>query len=644
MCGLVGAFSPDGIGVPVGQNMIDQMLAPIRHRGPDGEGTWIDDHVGIGHRRLAIIDLSAAGAQPMTSDSGRYVLAFNGEIYNAEALRGGLAKTDYRGHSDTEVLLAMIEQHGLGKTLRAAVGMFAIALWDRRDKRLSLARDRLGEKPLYYGWAGRRLIFGSELKGLRVAPDFDGTPSSAAIAEVLAFGHLSSQRSIYAAMCQVGPGEILAWQVGRVAPGEEPCSREHFWEAAQAVRHGAEHPFKGTVEDAADALQDVLTDAISLQSHADVPVGVFLSGGVDSSLVTALLARAAPGRVRSYSIGFDREAFDEAAAAKAVARAIGTDHTEWYVSEEEARRIVPTLADIFDEPLADSSQIPMLILARLARTDVTVALSGDGADELMGGYSKYLRGDRLWSHPLRPVLGPLLAGVNYAVSPAIRRLESAGVAPRLPWHSVSAATDLYANRDRAAFVDSVSMLNRSPASFMPLDAARVVGTAEDGDHAMLSYRRHAMLADSQSYLPGDILTKVDRTTMAASLESRAPFLDHRVVELAASFPDQLLFDDKGGKLPARTLLYRLVPRALVDRPKAGFCVPLGDWLRGDLRQWAYDVLLSSTSTQVLAVDRATALLDRHIRGPHDLSARLWPMLTLASWASRAFAPVAADAA
>ncbi|MFZ3484838.1 asparagine synthase (glutamine-hydrolyzing) [Sphingomonas sp. 3-13AW] len=633
MCGITGIFTPYGSDPSRRDAIGRQMAARLRHRGPDADGFWSDDHVLLGHRRLAIVELSPLGAQPMASDSGRYVLSFNGEIYNFVALRDALSAAGhrFRSHSDTEVLLALIDRDGLAGALSACVGMFAIALWDRQERRLSLARDRMGEKPLYYGWCGQSLVFGSELKALTAHPGFDRRPSPAALEDVLARGFVGPADSIYASVSQVPPATIVSWDMTEIGTPDWNDGQQHrYWDRERVARDGLANPFVGSIDDAADALQATLANAIALQSHADVPVGVFLSGGVDSSLVTALMVALAPDRVRSYSIGFLSKQYDEAIAARAVADYLGTQHRDRYVSEQEALALVPDLAGIYDEPFADSSQIPMVILSRLAREDVTVALSGDGADELLGGYNKYARGDRLWHASTRPLLASGLRGADLIARPIAAMASRTNAARRIPWHSLSSASDLYQAGDRDTFIRSLGMLNRRAAQFVAVPSPS--GCSGLACSSGFSYRRAAMLDDLRSYLPGDILTKVDRATMTASLESRAPFLDHRLVELCARFPDALLFDGDEGKRVARHLLYRLVPRPLVDRPKAGFMVPLGEWLRGELQPWARDLLASPATASVLNVPRCRSLLDQHCRGPHDLSARIWPILSVAAWA------------
>ncbi len=611
-----------------------RMLARIDHRGPDDEGLWIEGPVALGHRRLSIVDLSPLGHQPMVSATGRYVVAFNGEIYNHAELRAVLARsgTPFKGHSDTEVLLALIERDGLPAALAHCVGMFAIVAWDRHQRVLHLARDRFGEKPLYYGWCGHAFLFGSELRALAAHPAFDDSLDAVSALGVVQHGYVAPDRSIYRHLRQVAPGTCLSLPAAMPAASLPPP--HIYWDPVAVARHGAEQPFAGTFEDAMAELERRLRDAVALQVQADVPVGAFLSGGVDSSLVTALMCQASGTRVRSYSIGFSRASHNEAEHAKAVARHLGTEHTEWYVDEDEAERLVPKLADIYDEPLADASQIPTLVLARLVRRDVKVALSGDGADEVFGGYPKYARGERLWHTPGRLALGLLARLVDRQLSPALRRALPATVGRRVPWHRINTAAALYGARSPAALADLLGTLNREASSFLAPALRAEMDTRACRPATLARYRREAMLRDIQTYLPGDILTKVDRATMSASLESRAPLLDHRLFEFAATLPDTYLFEGGAGKRILRALLYRLVPRALVDRPKSGFMAPLSDWLRGGLKPWAYDVLATPSAARVLDVDRCRGLLDLHCQGHHDLSSRVWPLLTLAAWAHR----------
>jgi len=636
MCGLAGLI--DGAGLPQrGSALLRRMLATIIHRGPDDDGQWLECGVALGHRRLAIVELSSLGHQPMHSTSGRYVIAFNGEVYNHQALRRDLERKgdSFRGHSDTEVLLALIERHGLEGALHLCVGMFAIALWDRRERVLQLARDRFGEKPLYFGRAGEDFVFASELSAITAHPDFDPVPSTVALTQVVRRGYVGSAQCIYHSLQQVPPGTIVKVLPGD-ASGRWQIDETRFWDPLQVARQSRMSPFTGSFDEAVNEFERLLAGAVALQLQADVPVGAFLSGGIDSSLVAAFMQQASGGRVRSYSIGFDRPAFNEAEHAKAVAKHLGTAHTEWYVDEQEALALVPKLGAIFGEPFADASQIPTLILARLVRSDVTVALSGDGADELFGGYPKYLRGARLNRTPARAMLARALHSADRAVTSLTKRMPRSLVA-QTRWHTVGSAAALFGASSRESLASAVGDLNHWPERYLSphLTCAASRAHAEhltNDDLTDMSFERLAMLQDICSYLPADILVKVDRATMAASLESRAPFLDHRIFAFAASLPDEFLFEGAQGKRLLRKSLYRHIPRDLVDRPKQGFQVPLGEWLRGALKPWAADLLTSSAAAGCLNVERCMALLQQHWSGPHDLSSRIWPLLMIANWA------------
>lgn len=629
MCGIAGFIDTRAADEAHQRATLQRMLTRIAHRGPDDSGVWIEGPVALGHRRLAIVDLSPLGHQPMSSPSGRYAMVYNGEIYNHGRLRIELERSGvrFRGHSDSEVLLALIERDGLAAALRLCVGMFAIALWDRQLHQLQLARDRFGEKPLYFGWCGGTLLFGSELKALRAHEQFDPTLDAASACSVLQRGYVAADRSIHRSIRQVAPATCVTIPLAAGAAG---LSVVHYWDPVAIAEHGRQHVFTGSFDDAVDELQRLLQDAVSMQLQADVPVGSFLSGGVDSSVVTALMVKASRSTVSSYSIGFHLASHNEAEHAKAVAAHLGTRHTEWYVSEGEAQQVVPTLARYYDEPLADASQIPTLALARLVRKDVTVALSGDGADEVFGGYPKYRRGDALWAaRSPRRALATRLA--DTCVAPLARRLLPGRLAARVPWHRLSTAAALYAASSPQELAELLGTLNRDAAQFLAPALRDQAGFAAPALPAWGSYRRSAMLGDILTYLPGDILAKVDRATMSVALEGRAPLLDHRIFELAATLPEDYLFDEGGGKRVLRALLYRLVPQALVDRPKSGFSAPLSSWLRGGLRSWAYDVVNCDAATQTLDVKRCKALLDLHCQGRHDLSSRVWPIVTLAAW-------------
>jgi asparagine synthase (glutamine-hydrolysing) len=633
MCGIAGLVRANGAQLGAeGEQLLRGMLERLRHRGPDDQGVWREGAVGLGHRRLSILDLSPLGHQPMQSRSGRYVLTYNGEVYNFEEHRAWLSERGwcFRGHSDTEILLALIEEFGLELALQRCVGMFALALFDREQGCLQLARDRLGEKPLYYAWCGADLAFGSELKAVSALPGFSGSFNAQSVRAILSRGHMQADASIYQDVFQVPPGTIATWPVSTLVQGAMPEKKAYWLPTAFAVpdRVGA---YAGSFNDAKSEVRFLLTRAVAQQSRADVSVGAFLSGGVDSSLVTALMSEFAPGQVRSYSIGFEQPGFNEADHARQVAKHIGTQHMEFILTEKEAAALVPNLTRYYDEPLADASQIPTIVLARMVRRDVTVALSGDGADEVFGGYSHYTRGYAKWNLPARLWRGRALAAAERVSRPISTAPRLSKLARQVPWHSLGSGAALFMAQDRSTFIRLTKDLNRAPDYYLAEELAYQPASESDLP-VHLPFRRAAMLADIQSYLPGDILVKVDRATMAFSLESRAPFLDHRVVEFADGLPETFLFGPAGGKRILRELLYDLVPRQLIDRPKCGFNAPIGAWLRNGLRAWAFDSLSSRAVAPVLNRERCLALLDRHCAGPHDLSARIWPMLTIAAWA------------
>jgi asparagine synthase (glutamine-hydrolysing) len=625
MCGIAGILlTPAAKSVGSMEAHLDRMLQTLHHRGPDGAGTHTEGPLALGHRRLAIVDLSPLGRQPMQAASGRHVIAFNGEIYNHASLRQELQATGikFRGRSDTEVLLALIDQVGLQPALERCTGMFAIALWDRATQTLHLARDRLGEKPLYWGRCNGLWLFGSELKALRAHPAFDAGIEPLSMAALLRHGYIPAPHSIHRGVSQVRPGAIVS-----ITPGAEPVERR-WWTPAQAVARGTQAPWTGIYEDAVTSLETLLRQAVGDQMQADVPLGAFLSGGIDSSLIVALMQAQASRAVQSYTIAFDESGVNEAPHAAAVARHLGTRHTELTVTSADALATVPLLASMYDEPLGDSSQIPTALVARLARQHVTVALSGDGGDEFFGGYRKYALGERLRAWPGRRALGAAMHGLPLGLLEGLERRVGrhrlASPRARSLRHWLSAADD-------RTLALRLSEMNACSDQLLALPVRSEVLQLDDTVPG-LDYRRTAMLLDSQHYLPDDVLVKVDRATMHASLESRAPLLDHRIAEFAARLPTAWLCDARGGKRILREVLYRHVPAVLVDRPKQGFSVPLARWLRGELRGWASDLMQDSPRTSHLVnLPAARTLLDDHLQGRRDNSAALWPLLSLLAW-------------
>jgi asparagine synthase (glutamine-hydrolysing) len=611
MCGLAGFLSPNRSDIEAAGDVLSAMTGAIRHRGPDDVGTWIDAETGfaLGHRRLAVLDLSAAGHQPMLSPSGRFVIAYNGEIYNHLDLRRMLRRNHWQGSSDTETLVAAIEELGLERTLRAAVGMFAVALWDREGRTLSLARDRLGEKPLYYGWQGRTFLFGSELKALRRHPEFRGEIDRAALADYVRNGYVPGPKSIFAGIGKLPPGCVATIRAD--GQSSDVAAPSPYWRLENVIADSVGWRFKGSDEDAVAELEQLLLDAIKGQQLADVPLGAFLSGGVDSSVVAALMCATSTAPVKTFSIGFEEQAYDEAPHARAVAQHLETDHTELYVSARSAMDVIPELPAVYDEPFADPSQIPTVLVARLARRHVTVALSGDGGDELFCGYSRYENATATWRRlsavplPLRTAIRPLTRGALRA-GIATRDVDSFYQFTNTQWKS-----------HPRLVVGSGMLPSRREYPPAPLDDPR----------------ERMMYTDIGSYLPDDILVKVDRAAMAVSLETRVPLLDHRVVEFAWRLPIELKTRGGVGKWPLKQILYKRVPRELVERPKMGFGVPLESWLRGPLREWADDLLTEKRIAaegffDAKAIRREWAL---HLSGRKDRHYGLWTMLMFQSW-------------
>ena len=624
MCGLAG-FAATSSG-DLGRD-VRRMCDAIVHRGPDDSGEWIDAESGValGFRRLAIIDLSAAGHQPMFSASGRYVATLNGEIYNFEALRAELPAIAYRGHSDTEVMLAAFDAWGVEEAVKRFNGMFAIAVWDREARRLYLVRDRMGVKPLYYGFAGSAFVYASELKAIRRHPAFDPRIDRGAVSLYLRFLYIPAPFSIYEGIAKVMPGTIVTYD-----PATRRVETTVYWSARDAAMRGAAERFDGSEDDAAREVETLLRDAIRLRMIADVPLGVFLSGGIDSSLVTALMQAESRTPVRTFTIGFRDAAYDEAPFAKAVARHLGTEHTELYMSERDALDVIPKLASMYDEPFADSSQIPTHLVAMLARRHVTVTLSGDGGDELFGGYTRYFIGQRLlralrWvPSAVRPAAGRALQ----MLSPQAwdRLLFRARVGGRI--HKV--ARMLKSNDLDAMYFELVShwpnIVRDAPDRAAPV-------TVRSEWPPLASFIERMMYFDQISYLPDDILAKVDRASMAVSLEAREPLLDYRLVELSWRLPPSMKVRGGRGKHILRRVLDRYVPSSMIDRPKMGFGIPLGAWLRGPLREWA-DALLDPAAIdkhQLLDPLPVREKWEEHLAGRNDWSFYLWGVLMLQVW-------------
>ena len=660
MCGVTGILCSEYKKDLV--KTIRSMTETIHHRGPDDVGVWLDDSAGValGHRRLSIVDLSAAGHQPMESSGGRYVLVFNGEIYNHKDIRQQLEvgskqqsrePIQWRGHSDTETLLACFEAWGIEETLNKAVGMFAIALWDKEGGKLYLARDRMGEKPLYYGWVNGAFVFGSELKALKAYPGFNNAISRDVLALYLQYNYVPTPHSIYENIYKLEPGCYLSLTTDAVsiplitAPevGVEyqGLSLHRWWSLADKIQNQSGELIHNE-KDALDGLDNRLRDSIRLQSIADVPLGAFLSGGIDSSTIVALMQSEAVSPVKTFTIGFSESEHNESVYAKEVARHLGTEHTELYLSSNDALDVISRLPELYDEPFSDSSQIPTFLVSQMAKQHVTVALSGDGGDELFGGYNRYLWSRRLWAKfawlpfAARHALGRLLlsqpAGrIDHFAQFLLRFVSRDGV--------ILLGEKVYKVAELLLWARNIDDLYRSVITTWksPLP---VVG-AEAGDlFARLSpipefssVEERMMYLDAMSYLPDDILCKADRAAMGVSLETRVPFLDHRVVEYAWRLPLSMKIKDGQGKWLLRQLLYKHVPKELIERPKQGFAIPLADWLRGPLRDWAEELLDEHRLKQGGYFDPESIRYKwrEHLSGKGNWQHHLWSVLMFQAW-------------
>ena len=641
MCGIVGILaSSESI-----KSIFPEVVRRLAHRGPDDSGTWFDEAagLGLGHARLSILDLSPAGHQPMHSACGRYVIVFNGEIYNHLVLRQQLGEHApvWRGHSDTETLLACFSAWGVAKTLKATVGMFAIALWDRQEKKLLLARDRLGEKPLYYGFVGGAFVFASELKALTLLPGFSGEIDRGALALLLRHNAIPAPHCIYQGLAKLPPGMWLELGVDQARQRSRPALQA-YWSAVEVAMAGVANPLAFASDaEAVDALEAELARSVAGQMLADVPLGAFLSGGVDSSTVVALMQAQSSRPVKTFSIGFREEGYDEAVFAAAVARHLGTEHTELYVSPEDALGVIPRLPTLYDEPFSDSSQIPSFLVAQLARERVTVSLSGDGGDELFGGYSRYFLAARLWRkiermpQSLRSAAARLILALPPPTWDALYALAAPFIPPNRRW---PAPGDKLHKGAALLNCDNGTALYRGLVSHWD-PAGVVLGAAEPATllsgalPALPSFSEQMMLLDAISYLPDDILVKVDRAAMAVSLETRVPLIDHRVFEFAWRLPMHYKVRGGTGKWLLRQVLYKHVPRELIDRPKMGFGVPIDSWLRGPLREWAESLLSESRLRQEGYFNPAPIRQKwlEHQSGARNWQYHLWDILMFQAW-------------
>lgn len=647
MCRIAGFWDPRLNNISYWEEVIIAMRDSMTYGGPDDAGYYLDPESGLalGHRRLAILDLSPLGHQPMFSSSGRFGIVYNGEVYNYKAIAKELEAKGriFKGTSDTEVILEAIEEWGIEKTVNQFIGMFALAVWDSQEKILFLVRDRLGIKPLYYGWIKDALVFASELKAFRAYPGFTPSIDREVLGLFFRHNYVPGPYSIYKNIWKLMPGRILP--INRTSLETKQLTPSSYWTAAEIIQKGQEDPYKGSLDEAEEELEALLSDAIRLRLISDVPLGAFLSGGIDSSTVVSLMQVSSNAVVRTFSIGFDQAAYNEAPYAKSVANHLGTDHTELYVTEKEAQGIIPLLASMYDEPFADSSQIPTYILSKLTRQHVTVSLSGDGGDELFCGYDRYMWGEEIWEKMswMPPWMKRALRTLLVSVSPSNWDHVSARLSKFLPVflktsrpgdrvHKLAEAL-LFSNRTElyhwlvSHWRDPLSLvkgMNQEPPTAFN----------NNGHNLSLDeFIQEMQFLDLITYLPDDILTKVDRASMAVALEARVPLLDHRIVELAWRLPLHFKFQNGTGKWILRKILDKYVPQKLIDRPKMGFGIPIDFWLRGPLKDWAEDLLSEDRIKREGYLNHkiVSCKWQEHFSGKRDWQYLLWDVLMWESW-------------
>lgn len=657
MCGLAGIFCSTPQRKII--DHLDKMTSCLIHRGPNDEGLWSEGQIGLGHRRLSIIDLSSNGAQPMQSNCGRFVLSYNGEIYNHLEIRTML-ETDgvapiWRGHSDTETLLVAIKHWGIDKTLCRVNGMFAFAIWDKEKRKLSLARDRMGEKPLFWGWAGKDLIFGSELKALRAHPECSSQICQESLSQYLQFTYIPAPQSIYSNIYKLEPGTILSINSSPpsvppkkpIRPGENygTISIHRYWELNSQIEAGANELIKDKQE-AIFRTQQVLGKAVEDQMISDVPLGAFLSGGVDSSTVVALMQERSVRPIKTFTIGFKESEYDESIHAAEVAKHLGTNHTNILLSEADARDIIPNLPQLYDEPFADSSQIPTHLVCRAASQHVSVALTGDGADELFGGYNRYLYGPKLWKY---------MSNLPFSIRKLIGKTSI--MLSENSWNNLGQAynkirpgntgishlgSKVHRLGERLGLINSLDDLHTYMASNWIEPERLFINKNFEADlnyHYKISEINNdnpiskMMAKDMHGYLPDDILCKLDRAAMGVSLETRTPFLDPNVIKLSTRLPVEMKINETQSKWALRQVLYNYVPRDIIDRPKAGFAIPIGSWLRGPLRGWAENLLSTERIKKdgIFKPDLIKHTWNEHLSQSKDGTSKLWSILMFQAW-------------
>lgn len=639
MCGIVGYINTKKID---DRDVIQKMMRAIIHRGPDDEGYWVSDNhnVVLGHRRLSILDLSKEGHQPMQSACGRYILVFNGEVYNFVKLRVELELlgNKFRGHSDTEVMLAAISQWGLEAAVKKFNGMFALALWDKKKRQLHLVRDRVGIKPLYYGWNNGTFLFGSELKAMRLYPGFNAEIDRDILPLYFQYGYIPAPYSIYKDIFKLLPGTILTINPAKKNILSDPVS---YWSAEEIVQQPC---LDISEQEAMQQLKAILNNSIKLRMIADVPLGAFLSGGIDSSLVTALMQSQSNKPIKTFSIGFSESEYNEAQHAKLVAQHLGTDHAELYVSPEDVMAVIPELPSLYDEPFADSSQIPTFLVSKLARQQVTVSLSGDGGDELFGGYNRYFWGNSIWNKiKFCPAfMCKSMAAILQSIPPSywdkffktFDFVLPKKMVVQLPGDKMHKFADILSTKNSSSLYQRLISLWSNPIDLINGENLKRLGNKlyQPTEH-LNNFTKQMMYWDLMHYLPDDILTKVDRASMGVSLEARVPLLDHHAVEFAWRLPLSMKVKHNQGKRILREILYQYVPKELIERPKMGFGVPIDSWLRGSLKDWAESLINKNRLLQegYLNPEPIMRKWNEHLSGKRNWQYHLWSILMFQSW-------------